>query len=68
MQHLDPPPPFARLSMLPFDDKGEGDRGGTEPRTRRQRKREKSAEGWRARLLREVEAVEKIVGLGVALL
>ena len=67
MQHLDPPPPFA-ASMLPFDDKGEGDRGGTKPRTRKERKREKSAEGWWARLLREVETVEKIVGLGVALL
>jgi hypothetical protein len=74
--------------MLPLNDKGEGDRGGTQPcaesggrfarclasgcaatpRTRKVRKREKSAEGWRTRFLREVEAVEKIVGLGVALL
>jgi hypothetical protein len=54
--------------MLPFNDKGEGDRGNTEPRTRKERKREKSAEGWWPRLLREVETVEQIVGLGVALL
>jgi hypothetical protein len=54
--------------MLPFDDKGEDDRGGTEPRTRKERKREKLAEGRRARLLTEIEAFEQVVGLGVALL